>query len=267
MRNFKRITVILTSVIIALVAIQVIQSKLSSHQDGIKLPSANSRALGNFLELVKSGEIDKAYELTSPEFQSSTSKSDFKISTRESGLQSSDKVAWTGIFKESKDVTRITAKIFANKEVYTTSFTISDKSNPPKITAMSTDFTLDQLSKNFVNKGVNSIVEKDIALVNEVIEKEEFQRLHSSLSSSAQRNVSSERIDEIFSTFKEEGKDIKLPDNTVVHIEEGYPKINSEGIVTVQGSYPTTANKVEFSFSYIYEWGWKLHSIDIDTAE
>jgi hypothetical protein len=102
-----------------------------------------------------------------------------------------------------------------------------------------------------------------LLLFNEAIQTETFEDFYSHIAKLWQKQITSEKLLETFQPFIDQRIDIA----SIAKQEpafEGTPAINEDGLLVLNGSYPTQP-KVSFELKYVYEDdGWKLFGINVE---
>jgi hypothetical protein len=152
--------------------------------------------------------------------------------------------------------------IYVNDEVATKAkFTIgSDQKESSKQATISGDVP-DQ-------DALKSLTESSIAAFGRAVKKEDFSEFYETIAPVWQKQTTADKLKEAFKDFF--NKEIDLP----AAIKEKEPVFNrkvevgSNGVMVVQGYYPTTPNRIVFQLKYLKEEGdWKLLGININLKE
>jgi hypothetical protein len=99
---------------------------------------------------------------------------------------------------------------------------------------------------------------------NKAIQAQDFTGFQKEISALWQAQVTPSKLKTIFQTFIDQQLDLS-PITTKDPVFSEPPKIDGDGVLVLQGFYPTTPSKVDFRLKYIYEkTAWKLIGIKVD---
>lgn len=104
---------------------------------------------------------------------------------------------------------------------------------------------------------------KSLLAFNKAVQAKDFKPFHAQISSVWRSQITAEKLQAIFETFIEQGIDIADIEAVDPKFSEP-PKIDEDGVLILEGRYPTAPNGVTFRLKYIYEKGWKLVGIKVD---
>jgi hypothetical protein len=99
---------------------------------------------------------------------------------------------------------------------------------------------------------------------NKAIEAEDFTGFHKQIAALWQAQVTPAKLKSIFQAFLDQ--DIDLSGVTTVEpIFTQRPAVDDDGVLVLQGNYPTTPVRIDFRLKYVYEkTAWKLIGIKVD---
>ncbi|MEY2494649.1 MAG: hypothetical protein QOJ45_1141 [Verrucomicrobiota bacterium] len=98
---------------------------------------------------------------------------------------------------------------------------------------------------------------------NQSLQEKNFDSFHQQLGTIWRKEVTPEKLQEIFQSFIDKDVDIS-PIKKVQPKFETKPAINDDGMLVLKGSYPTQPSKVVFTLKYVYETeSWKLVGINV----
>jgi hypothetical protein len=105
---------------------------------------------------------------------------------------------------------------------------------------------------------------ESVLAFNQALAAKDFTAVHASISKLWQEQITPAKMKETFQTFIDKGMDL----SNVARVEPVYSepaKIDENGVLVVQGVYPTTPSKVGFRLKYLPEGKtWKLIGINLD---
>ncbi len=114
------------------------------------------------------------------------------------------------------------------------------------------------------DKELKALVLDTLLAFNKAVQGKNFARFHEErLSPQLQKQFTLEKFSEAFQTFIDKGYDIsKIAQSEPVF--DVPPAINDDGLLVLNGHYPTKPNKVTFKLTYAYESSvWKLMGINV----
>lgn len=98
---------------------------------------------------------------------------------------------------------------------------------------------------------------------NDAIQTKSFEKFHSKIAKLWQKEVTPEKLLQIFQAFIDKEIDI----SSIAKLAPTFaktPAVNDDGLLVLQGSYPTQPSKVSFELKYVYEDdSWKLAGINV----
>ncbi|WP_333458722.1 hypothetical protein [Microcoleus sp. Pol10D4] len=105
---------------------------------------------------------------------------------------------------------------------------------------------------------------------NEAIQAKDFTKFHTTTSKFFQKNITVERLAASFKSITDENENFNI--ESIVNEREPIftpaPAINSDGVLVLQGYYPSTPARTSFILKYIPEAdAWKLLGIDVSFAK
>ncbi len=105
-----------------------------------------------------------------------------------------------------------------------------------------------------------------ILAFNEAVQTKDFTAFHGQISKLWQDQITPAKLKAVFQSFIEKGIDVsKISDVDPVFSEPA--KIDGDGVLILQGHYPTAPSEVQFRLKYVSEKGdWKLVGIKLDVA-
>lgn len=145
-------------------------------------------------------------------------------------------------------------EVYVNERLATTTnFTIAASKNARKVPG---------------NDELKSLTNSSIVAFGEAINDKDFSGFYLDIADLWQEQTSAEKLQESFKDFFD--KDVDLP-AAIKGIEPVFDKpatIDSNGILLVEGYYPTKPNRIVFQLKYITEeQDWKLFGIHVATKE
>ena len=115
---------------------------------------------------------------------------------------------------------------------------------------------------------IKAMTEKSIHSFGQAVKNQDFSDLYEEIAPIWKKQITAEKLRDAFSDFY--NKDIDLP--TAIKGKDPVfnrpPTVNSDGVLVVQGYYPTTPNRVIFQLKYYKEADeWRLVGIDVNLKE
>ena len=102
---------------------------------------------------------------------------------------------------------------------------------------------------------------------NEAVSIKDFTGFFGRLSSSFQKEATPAKLQQAFQEFIDKGLDIGSIKNLDPQLDPP-PAIDGEGVLVVEGRYPTQPSAVQFTLKYVDEAGvWKLNGIHVKVGE
>lgn len=99
---------------------------------------------------------------------------------------------------------------------------------------------------------------------NQAIQDKSFNGFQAHISRAWQEQITPEKLKEVFQQFIDKQLDISSVKNVEPVLRDA-PQLNSDGLLVVEGYYPTKPLKVNFKLKYIYEHPeWKLFGINVN---
>jgi hypothetical protein len=98
---------------------------------------------------------------------------------------------------------------------------------------------------------------------NDAIQTKSFEKFHNKIAKLWQKEVTPDKLLQIFQAFIDKEVDISSIAK-LTPIFAKVPAVNDDGLLVLQGSYPTKPSKVTFELKYVYEdENWKLAGINV----
>jgi hypothetical protein len=102
---------------------------------------------------------------------------------------------------------------------------------------------------------------------NQSIQEKNFESFHQQIGTIWRNEITPEKLKQIFQPFIDKGVDLS-PIKKVQPKFETRPAINADGMLELNGSYPTQPSKVVFKLKYVYELAeWKLVAINVNLTK
>ena len=230
------------------------------------------KAGNEFLGLIGSGKIAAAYETASPTLKSQQSVGSFEQAVKNLGLTDFASASWSS--RETKNdrahlegsvTTRSGGKIPLTLELVKESGTWK----VIYLSAPQAGVSVEQGGKQLPPDEKSKALALDSLLAfNKAVQDKSFVGFHQQIISRRwQEQITPDKLKEVFNQFIETHLDIS-PIKEVQPILSAAPEINSDGILVLEGYYPTHPNKVYFRLKYIYEHpAWKLFGIQVNVNQ
>lgn len=219
-------------------------------------------ATDEFFDAVKSNNLDQAYTSLSEEFKAKTSRDDLVAFIEENSLNDYASANWStrsiesgngsisgaiitkhggsvplhiGFVKEQEDW-----KIYSMKVPKAGLQDENSTAQPPG------DEKLVQLARSAMHEFALSVNDRSM------------QKFHSHISNLWQQQFSIQDLDNAYSAFYDAGIDLTVLDQMSPQFNNP-PEIDTNGVLVVNGLYPTQPSQLHFEQKYIYEGlSWKL---------
>jgi hypothetical protein len=114
------------------------------------------------------------------------------------------------------------------------------------------------------NKELKALAFDSLSAFNKSVQKKDFTGFYNDrLSSQLREQVSLEKFSETFRVFIEKGYDISSIAQSEAVFDKT-PAIDEDGVLVLQGHYPSKPNRVKFTLKYVYDSStWKLLAINV----
>lgn len=237
-----------------------------------KLDYRYNAVLEFFLQLTKEQKYENAYGYTAGNFPKKYSLEDFKRMIQAIGLTTFTEKKWTFFKDEMKEigVTTVKGKFITPDQVTheLTFYMIIGGETEIKVGDIIETLTFEDLAKLAPPSDIlNKTVLKDLKKITKLIKKNRAKAAYDYLSKTAKTRVKYTNVRKTFNLFKRGKINISLPKNGLITIAPGYPIINPQGLLEIQGTYQNNTNIVSFALSYDYEWQWNLGVFSFSVAK
>ncbi|MBI4995124.1 hypothetical protein HZC21_05835 [Candidatus Peregrinibacteria bacterium] len=216
-----------------------------------------------FLQLTKEQDYEKAYGYMAGNFPKKYSLENFKQMVQAVGLTTFTERKWTFFKDQMKEigVTTVKGKFLTPDQVTheLTFYMIIGGETEIKIGDIIETLTFEDLAKLAPPQNIlNEMILKDLKKVAFFIKKNRAKSAYKYLSQAAKARMKYSKVKKIFLILKSKKWDVSLPKTGLITITPGYPAINSQGLLEIQGTYQNTTSVVNFALAYDYEWQWNL---------
>ena len=226
------------------------------------------KAGDEFLGLIGSGKIAAAYESASATLKSQQTVQSFEQAVKNLGLTDFAPASWSSretnngrAHLEGSVTTRSRGKIPLTMELVKESGTWRVIS----LTAPQAGASVEQGGKQLPSdEKAKTLILESLLAFNKAVQDKSFVGFHQQISRRWQEQITPDKLKEVFNQFIETHLDIS-PIKEVQPVLSAAPEINSDGILVLEGYYPTSPTKVYFRLKYIYEHpAWKLFGIQVN---
>ncbi|HEX4667204.1 MAG TPA: hypothetical protein VH207_11435 [Chthoniobacterales bacterium] len=229
------------------------------------------KSADDFLAQIGAGKIEAAYEETSATLRKQQTLASFGESVKELGLTDFASVFWSHrevkndrAHLEGSVTTRSGGKVPLTMELV-------KEAGDWKVIYLSAPragVTTEQAGKTLPSDDAVKRLGLDSLLAfNRSVQARSFVSFYQQISRLWQEQVTPQKLDEIFADFINKQIDISSIKEVDPVLTEA-PTINSDGILVLEGYYPTHPSKVYFRLKYIYEHpAWKLLGIKVKVGE
>lgn len=154
----------------------------------------------------------------------------------------------------------------SEKEVHLVTFEMKKKGDTYEILGITETLSVALLAGLFPREAaLQTMIEQDLRAIAKITRGVNYRRFYNTMSKKAQKNIKYSFFAKAMKAFKKEKKDVTLPKDVKITMDEGFPTIDKEtGDVTVKGEYATGKYVVLFTLGYNYEWEWKLNSLSVN---
>ena len=113
-------------------------------------------------------------------------------------------------------------------------------------------------------KELRALALDSLLAFNKAVQAKDFSEFHKQISQLWREQINPAKLKSIFQTFIDQEVDLSPISNIDPKFEPA-AKIDSDGVLVVQGNYPTTPSAVQFRLKYVNEKSaWKLIGIKVD---
>ncbi|HEX8281561.1 MAG TPA: hypothetical protein VF551_09295, partial [Chthoniobacterales bacterium] len=114
---------------------------------------------------------------------------------------------------------------------------------------------------------IKALVRDSLLRFNEAVQAKSFVGFHKQVAALWQKQITPEKLQSLFQVFIEQKADI----SPVAKLEPTFvnpPAIDEDGLLQVEGFYPTKPNRVRFKLGYLFETPeWRLIKINVKVSE
>lgn len=112
-------------------------------------------------------------------------------------------------------------------------------------------------------KEAKALVRTSLLDFNAALQEKSFAGLHGKIAPMWQKQITPEKMQSLFQAFIDGEVDISPIAKLEPSFERG-PLIDEDGLLQIEGSYPTKPDRVRFALGYIFEGGeWRLLKINV----
>lgn len=228
-----------------------------------KLDYRYNAVLEFFLQLTQEKDYEKAYGYMAGNFPDRYSLEDFTKMIQAVGLTDFTEKKWIFFKDEMKQIGVTTVKgKFITPDTVThelTFYVIIGGETEIKIGDIIETLTFEDLAKLAPpTEALNAMILKDLKKITKFIKKGWSKSAYKYLSKSAKARMKYSKVRKAFLLFKAKKFNVSLPKTGLITIMQGYPIINPQGLLEIQGTYQNDAGTVNFALAYDYEWQWNL---------
>lgn len=115
---------------------------------------------------------------------------------------------------------------------------------------------------------LKSMIEASLLSFGRAVKKEDFSGFYAETASIWQKQTTPEKLSEAFKDFLNKNIDLPAAIEGKEPVFNRPPSLDANGVLIVQGYYPTTPNRVVFQLKYLKDDGeWKLVGVDVNLKE
>jgi hypothetical protein len=222
----------------------------------------------NFLGLLGAGKIGEAYENASPTLKAQQTEAAFERGVKKLGLTDFASASWSS--RELKNDRghlegSITTKSGGKIPLQVELIKESGKWKVYAVTAPQSGIAAEPGGKQMPSDDkLKEMARESLLAFNKAVHEKSFVNFHKQISTVWQQQITPEKFMESFQPFVDKGLDLS-PIKKTDPIFDDPPAIDSQGILTVKGYFPTQPAKVFFRLRYVYEHPtWKLLGIRVN---
>ncbi|WP_205859215.1 hypothetical protein [Pleionea sediminis] len=227
-----------------------------------------TKTANEFFQSVKNNDIEKAYTFLSEDFKAQTSKAELMTYLKKTSLDQFVDANWSN---RSRNGNRglLTGSITTESGgVVPVSLSFVKSAEAWKIFAiqMPTSGIKDELVTAVMpsEDELVRLASETMAVFAESVYDSDMSKLYNYTSQLWQKQSSPDKLDEGFSSFYGKNIDLRGLSNMSPQFTKK-PQVNSEGVLLVEGQYPTKQINVSFEFKYIFEGiRWKLIGLSVN---
>lgn len=113
------------------------------------------------------------------------------------------------------------------------------------------------------DKELKALALDSLLSFNDALQTKSFEKFYNKIAKLWQKEVTPDKLLQIFQSFIDKEIDI-APIAKLTPTFAKAPAVNDDGLLVIQGSYPTQPSKVSFELKYVYEdSSWALFGIDV----
>ena len=247
-----------------------------------KIPSPQSAA-DDFFQKISESRFQEAYDSSAFAFRAQTDFPSFQATAKELGL-STGTISRNWLSEERTDQdTKLTGELLAaNGAKITVHLTLTLERRAWRVFALRTPsqsgkkqedrFSLMGKGASFNSsanhelpslKNLQNLTERSLLLLNRAVKQGNFNEFYANASLSWQNQLTVNQLKREFLPFIESNVDISGI-QTLEPVFDTPPEVTSEGILSLDGHYDTTPNRVSFSLRFVFEFPyWKLCGIKV----
>lgn len=236
-----------------------------------------------FLAVLGSGSTSAAYGMASSTLRSSQSEEAFAQAVKGFGLDGYQSASWSNRqVQNDRGTLEGTARTKAGGAVPLTLEMIKENGNwkvlsvkGPQAGARTGPVIEKEVEDTEAKPALavpDSAAAAQLALAslmgfNHAVQQKSFTAFHAGISKAWQEEITPEKLLEVFQPFIDAEIDIALI-GKLEPVFASPPAANDDGVLVLEGHYPTTPNKVYFKLKYIDEDGvWRLFGINVNVNE
>lgn len=229
-----------------------------------------------FLAAVASGPVGTAYGMTSAALRSGQTEKDFAETVKTFGLDGFESASWSNRrIVNDRGVLEGTVRTKAGGSVPLTIEMIKEGDawkvlsiRGPKTGASSGAIIEKESSAAVPGPDESARLALEALLsFNEAVQTKSFAKFHGGISRVWREQITPAKLLEIFQPFIDAEIDI-APIKALSPVFKSPPAVNADGLLVLEGHYPTTPKKVYFTLKFIDgSRAWKLGGVNVNVAD
>ncbi|HTE48698.1 MAG TPA: hypothetical protein VK675_02220 [Candidatus Paceibacterota bacterium] len=251
----KKLLIIIGSIIaVILITIGVV----------LYLTRGATKAADNFFSLIKSGNVDGAYQSLSQQFKEKTTAEQFNVFVKTYSITDFESVFWNSR-TINPSVTELEGSIKTkNSKTIPVKVDLVKEDGQWKILSIDVEGGIPQVKTIPSDSDLVKLVNNSIQLFGQAVKSDDFSIFYSSISQLWQAQTTPQGLREAFQSFIDKKIDITILSNITPVFSEK-PAIDADGVLILKGRYYYQGYPpINFQVKYIYEYpNWKLIGIKV----
>lgn len=228
-------------------------------------------AADRFLALAAEGKDHEAYLATAAAFQAQQDEPAFVRTMRQLGLDDYASASWPNRSIANNEATLEGSVTTKGGAVIPITMKLIEEQGEWKVLGLTGPQAGVQIGS--VGKQVppddelRRLTTRTLLDFNEALQEKDFSRFHATVSTTWKGQITPERLAEVFQPLIDAEVDL-APIDQVAPVFSEPPALDEDGLLVLEGYYPTQPSQVAFELTYAYEHPeWKLFGINVGVHE